>query len=252
MRILAFGDLESQVWGVCCLGGDETSAALAVAHGSSTARIEVGFRPGGPDQDWFLEAEGASLAFSPTAYGGRGQDPGAQLRSEDQLCQVSGQLTVDGVETQIGGLGWRTTIGGEPDPGRLDSLRFLAGWLDPDFGFSLLSLRPRKARGHEADVVAAVVLEDPPLPPVVDPRLSTTYTEAGRPAKAGLELWLQEDETEGGEDNGSSHYPRRAAGEVVGAGLEWKQGELTLQAGLLRWHSHGHTGPGVYVLGQPE
>lgn len=252
MRILAFGDLESQVWGVCWLGGDETSAALAVANGSSTAQIDVALRPAGPDEDWLLEADGVSLAFSPTAYRGRGQDAGAQLRSQDQLCQISGQLAVEGIEAQIGGLGWRTTVGGEPDPGGLDSLRFLAGWLDTDFGFSLWSLRPRKARGHEADVVAAVVLEDPPLPPVVDPRLSTTYTETGHPAKAGLELWLQEPEIEENEDSGSSHYPRRAAGEVVGRGLEWKQGELMLQAGLLRWHSHGHTGPGVYVLGQPE
>ena len=229
------------------LPAPETSAALAVASGSSTARLDVALRSGGADGDWLLEGDEASVAFRSTRSRGRGHDADGRLSIEDQLCQVSGRLRIDGTEAEVDGLGWGSSAETEPDGG-LDSFRFLAGWLASDFGFSLLALRPRKARGHEADVVAAVVLEDPPRPPVVDPRLSTTYTAAGRPERAGLELWLEEES----QDEGSSQYPRRAAGEVVGSGLGWTQGEFDLQASLLRWHSHGHEGPGVYVLGRRQ
>jgi hypothetical protein len=250
MRALAFGDLESALWGVSWLPEENSVAQLALRAGAASVRLDVGLDAKGNAAPWALDADGVSLTFTPTSAPGRGGDAEHRLTTQGELCEVSGQARVEGRELEVQCLGWRSTAGGGPDLGQLDSFRFLAGWLEPTFGFSLLALRPRRARGQEADNVAAVVIEDPPLRPVVDPRLSTTYTDAGLPRRAGLELWLEDEEPAEGEDGGSPQYPRRAAGEVVAAGLDWSQGEFALRASLLRWHSHGHEGPGVYVLGQ--
>ena len=251
MRALAFGDLQTELWGVSWLPVDEGAAQLAVGRGASTAQFDVALRAGESDEPWTLDGDGISLVLAPAAPPRRGQDPNSQLATQDQLCQVSGRVRLDGGEVEVQCLGWRSLAGGGPDLAELGSLRFLAGWLDPALGFSLLALRPRRARGQDAEAVAAVVFEDPPPPPVVDPRLSTTYSDAGLPRRAGLELWLEEEEgEETAEEGASPQYLRRAAGEVVGSGLDWSQDGFRIRASLLRWHSHGHTGPGVYVLGQ--
>ncbi|HTX31995.1 MAG TPA: hypothetical protein VMD09_11445 [Solirubrobacteraceae bacterium] len=249
MHVLAFGELQSELWGVSWLPGGDSVTRLALRAGAASVGFEVELHAGADDEPWRLKGDGVSLEFTPTSKPGQGRDE--ELTTQGQLCEVSGQVLLEGREIGVRCLGWRGTSGGGPDLGQLDSFRFLAGWPETAFGFSLLALRPRRARGHEADNVAAVVIEDPPVRPVVDPRLSTTYTDAGLPRRAGLELWLEEEEDEG-EAGGSAQYPRRAAGEVVAPGLDWNQGEFALHASLLRWHSHGREGPGVYVLGQHQ
>jgi len=117
----------------------------------------------------------------------------------------------------------------------------------------LLTLRPRKSRGHEADLVAAAVLEPESAPRVTDPRLSTTYDAAGLPARVGLELWFETDDTdEEPEEETERQFPRRAAGEAVGPGIDWEVAGFKLHAALLRWHSRGSDGTGVYLLGQRD
>ncbi len=252
MHALAFGGLQTELWGVTWLPEDGDSGQLAVGSGSSSALIAVTLQARGVDEAWSLEGHGCSLEFAPSS-GGRGRDGESGLSTQDQLCQVTGRVQLDGEENELRCLGWRSTADGEPELSGLGSFRLVASWLEPAFGFSLLALRPRRARGQDADAVTAVVLEDPAPSRVVDPRLSTTYTEAGLPRRAGLELWLEEEGEENqDEDEGSPQYPRRAAGEVVNPGIDWKQGEFELHASLLHWHSHGHDGPGVYVLGQRQ
>lgn len=249
MRALAFGDLRSELWGIIWLPGNESAGQLAVRAGAAAAEPQVTLRPGAGQETWGLQGDGISLTFAPTAPGARGEDAEGRMGTEGQLCQVSGRAVLDSREVEVSCLGWRSSTEGGPGHDDPESFRLLAGWLEPSFGFSLLALRPGRARGQDADAIAALTIEDPAPPPVVDPRLSTTYTEAGRPRRAGLELWLEEDE-EAGEAAASHPYPRRAAGEVVGAGLDWRQAEFELHASLLRWHSHGREGPGIYVLGR--
>lgn len=248
LRILAFGELASETWGVCWTGDEPGPARLAVRAGAAAALSDVELERV-EDEVWGLTGEGSSLVLRPALPQIPSQDPEGQLEREDQLCEVGGALAIDGQEIEIGCLGWTASIRGEAVTGRFDSLRFLAAWLDPQSGFSLTAVRPRKARGHEADALAAVVLEEP-LPRVIDPRLSTTYTEEGEPARAGLELWLEPEEAETSDDGATLQYPRRASGEVVGRGIQWSQDKLELHASLMRWHSHGQEGPGVYVLGR--
>jgi hypothetical protein len=251
MRALAFGDLQSELWGVIWLPGDEPAGRLAVRAGAAAAELPVTLRPGATEEAWDLEGDGLSLGFAPTAATTRGEDAEGRLATEDQLCQVSGRAWLDGGEIEVSCLGWRSITREGPGLGEPESFRLLAGWLEPAFGFSLIALRPGRARGQDADAIAALTIEDPAPPPVVDPRLSTTYTEAGLPRRAGLELWLQEDE-EAAEEAAAHPYPRRAAGEVLGAGLDWRQADFELHASLLHWHSHGREGPGVYVLGRHQ
>jgi hypothetical protein len=246
LRILAFGELASELWGVSWAAGESGQMRLAARAGTAAAVREVALER--VDDAWELTGEGVSLLFRPATPPIAGHDPEGQLERQDQLCEVTGGLAIDGQEIEIGCLGWAASLGGEAVEKKSDSVRFLAAWLDPQAGFSLTAVRPRKARGQEADAVAAVVVDEPP-PRVVDPRLSTTYTEAGEPVRAGLELWLEPEEAEDSDDE-AVQYPRRAMGEVAGPGLDWSQDNLELHASLLRWHSHGHEGPGVYVLGR--
>jgi hypothetical protein len=251
MRALAFGDLQSELWGIIWLPGDEPAGQLAVRAGAAAAELPVTLRPGADQEPWSLEGDGISLAFAPTAAGARGEDAEGRVATEGQVCQVSGRVSLDGSEVEVSCLGWRSSGQEGPGFGQPESFRLLAGWLEPSFGFSLVALRPGRARGQEADAIAALTIEDPAPPPVVDPRLSTTYTDAGLPRRAGLELWLQEDE-EAGEEATAHPYPRRAAGEVAAPALAWRQAEFELHASLLRWHSHGREGPGIYVLGRRQ
>lgn len=245
LRILAFGDLAGDTWGVSWVmeGGDR--ARLAVRANTAAAVFEVELSEAA-DGGWQLEGDGALLRFRPAGATIVSHDVDQRLERRDELCQVGGTFRIDDRDTDVDCLGW--TSWAEGDPG-FDSARFVAAWLDPVAGFSLTALRPRKARGHEADLVAAAVVGDPP-PRVVDPRLSTTYTDDGAPGRAGLELWLEPEDQENAGDEAPLQYPRRAAGEAAGATIDWDQGDLALHASPLRWHSHGREGAGVYVLGQ--
>jgi hypothetical protein len=250
-HVVAFGDLETGTWGVSWLSGGDAQARLAVRRGAAVGLVEGALERTSAEQPWRWEGEGASLVFTPTGRVLASQDADGRLERQDELCATSGRVRIEDGDTEVQCQGWRSSACAQA-PEELGSLRFLAAWLDAGTGFSLLALRPRKARGHEEDIVASALLDDPAPPVVAEPRLSTTYSGEGLPARAGLELWLEEENASEDEDSPQHHYPRRAAGEAIGDGLNWNQGDLELQASLMRWHSHGHEGPGVYLLGQPR
>jgi hypothetical protein len=203
--------------------------------------------PTGPE--WSFEGAEVSLAIAPAGPSRTGHAPEERLTSDDSLCLVSGHLVRDGDTHELSCPGWRATIQGDLALDELDSFRQVAGWIGSDDGVAVLSLRPRKARGHEGDVVLATVLDARPVAAVVDPRLSTTYTTAGTPQRTSLELWFEESSQED-EDGGASPYPRRAAGEAIGASVDWNVSGFFLHAELLRWHTRGEEGAGVYLLGR--
>jgi hypothetical protein len=84
---------------------------------------------------------------------------------------------------------------------------------------------------------------------VSDPRISTTYGADGEPTRAGIELWIGVPASGDGEEQTEHQYPRRLAGEALGARIDWVVDGLSLHAALFRWHSHHRDGPGVYLLG---
>jgi len=267
LRALAFGELDAGAWGVAWLPEGATPASLVVGLGSSTTVVPGTLEGGERVDDWRLHGDTAELVLSPLAAPVSSGAPNDGIEGFDQLCTVSGRFQQLGAEHTVECLGWRSARSGRLDLDRLGSFRQVSTWFEPDDGLALLALRPRKSRGQEADVLAAAVLEAARPGAVADPRLSTTYTAAGLPARAGLELWVETgssdaeeaqdartsseagDDRTAGEQAEPHQYPRRAAGEALGAHADWSVAEFDLHAELFRWHNRGREGAGVYLLG---
>jgi hypothetical protein len=155
----------------------------------------------------------------------------------EQLCRVHGTVLVRGEERPIDTLGQRGHTWGDPDWSRIDSTRTVNAWLEDGTGVTVTSVRPVKGKGHDKDAAWAVVLDPAGSLHADEARLSTTYDGEGHQRRAGLELWL-------GEDEG---FARRAAGEVL-CGSTFDLGQLRLDCAFFAWHMHGREGVGRYDL----
>lgn len=245
LRAFAFGDIDAGVWGAAWLPEDAELNQVAVGAGSATGVLDA--RLGGDgDGDagaWRLRLEdnAGELLLSP--HGDRVPAGDAEQGTDgfDQLCRVSGTFTLDGGAHEVQCLGWRARRQQPSERDRPESLRLVAAWFEPGEGLTLLALRPRKQRGQESDLVTAAVLDAESAGPAEDPRLSTTYSDAGAPIRAGVELWLGEEDAE--------LHSYRALGEAAGAPAGWTVGDLELQARPFRWHRGGRVGTGIYLLG---
>ena len=238
LRTLAFGD--GSVWGAIW-SPDSAGAALAALGSGSDVSVVPDLRlpdsGAGPDDEWRLEADGVALLAAPAGELVDVQTTPDALAGWDQLCRVTGTLGSD----QVDCLGLRSSWSDGFDPAQFESIRAVSVWFDPDEAFALTAFRPRKAKHHDGDLLAAAVIGPDGSAAVDDPRLSTTYAGDGWPARAGLELWLSGDDPE-------RQYPRRASGEAVGPRAQAVAGEHELQAELFRWHSRGRVGAGMYLL----
>jgi len=193
-----------------------------------------------PLERWSLRMAGerSSLALVFEAA----SPPASHLEGYEQLCRVSGEVTVDGVTTRIDGPGQRGHAWGAPNWRRLTSVHTVCGWLESGAGFALATARADGSKGHEDDERWAVLLAPGTTTPVIDPRLSTTYDGGGRQRRAGLELWVGEDDD----------FPHRAAGSVV-CGSTLELGQLRLDCAFMRWTMDGGRGIGRYdVLRRAE
>ena len=197
---------------------------MLLGAGPETRLLEAQLQPA--EEGLRLHGDGLELAVSPDG-------------------RAAGSGVIEGTERPIEAPVWQLPIGRGGDFG---SLRLAAGWFGEEDGLALLALRSPRARGQESDRIEAVLIEAAQARTVNDPRLSTTYTGDGAPARVGVELWVSEP----GEDSeSSSERPHRAAGEAAGAHISWRADGLELGAQPFRWHSQGRDGNGVYVLGRP-
>jgi hypothetical protein len=162
------------------------------------------------------------------------------LEGYEQLCRVQGTVAIGGREHAVHCFGQRSHLRGAPDWERLAATRTVAAWLDDGTAISLTAVRPRGARGHDEDAMWAALLDPAGSLHVAEPRLSTTYDADGRQRRAGMELWVGEED----------EHPRRAAGEVV-AGSTLELGALRLDAAVFNWHAHGRRGVGRYDILRP-
>ncbi len=250
-RALAFGDLDAGIWGAAWVPPLAGPVPVAVGAGSDTEVREATLYGADHEQQWRLEGEGIEVIFSPSAPAVSSEERTAGVGGFDQLCRATGQIAVTGGERAVECLGWRSARNGALDLDRIESFRQVSAWFDAEDGLALVALRPRGARGQEADIVVASVFEHEQARRVADPRLSTTYTGAGRPARAGLELWVDDEEAEDPDtENGPGQFPRRAAAETLADGAGWQIGGFAVHGAPLRWHSRGRDGAGVYVLGR--
>jgi len=248
VHALAFGD--AQLWGAVWAKALPGPARLAVGSAGSAHVLEVELGEAG--ETWRLEGETASLVLVAEDTPTPASTALGELRSADRLCSVSGTLRLDDDAERIEARGWRSRLESSRWGGEIDSVRQLAGWFAPAQGFAVAALRPRRARGQEGDLLAACLLEDHPGATLTDPRLSTTYDREGRPLRAGVEFWLEQEREADADQELGAALPRRAIGEASAPGIEWRLDEVQLYARPFRWYSRGETGNGVYLLGSMD
>ena len=129
----------------------------------------------------------------------------------EQLCIVDGHMRTGATTHSVSGLGQRGHTWGAPDWSRLELTRSVSAWLGPDVGgVTLSSVRDAGANAHPDEAVwAALAFEGDPVK-VLDPRLSTTYDGEGRQRRAGLELWVNEEDDYPSAPPGRSSADRRS------------------------------------------
>lgn len=241
--VRAFAFAEARVggtWGVVWLpAGAPPTGVLATGEQMSAEPLQLE----GVDaaEPWRLTAEGDTDLVVEGLGEPAWSNPEAPADGFQQLCRVTG-----GVHTSQGGgridcLGWRSADAQAIDPA-VNSVRLAAGWFDDHDGFALVSGRPRKFKGQDEDLVTAALFDSTGARVVADPRLSTTYTESGRPMRAGVELWIEADA------DPDRLYPRRAVGQAVTSSVQWSVGDVAVEALGFQWFSGGREGPGVYLL----
>jgi hypothetical protein len=199
--------------------------------------------------DWHLQGAQLDLIITPEGEAAPialGDD--VAIDGFDQLCSVRGRVSTNGVEHELDCLGRRGVRAGELASGGIDSVREVAAWFGDDEGLAIIAVRRERAAGHDKDAVSGVLFETGLFIPVANPRLSTTYAASGEPARAGLELWLGDEDDEDNE----APYPRRAAGEAAGGGVSLSDPQLDVRVEPFRWHMGGREGLGVYQLLRPR
>lgn len=241
VRIFAFGGLNGGPWGAAWIAPEADQAVLLGPGGKSGA---VSLQMEGEASDRWRVASGATELTLEGLGEPAWSDGSDQAAGFDQLCQVSGVLAGVAGRQEVRCLGWRSARPHPLGPGRLESLRQVAGWFDPDDGFALLALRREGGQGQDQDQISAALFSPTGARPVADPRLSTTYTGSDEPTRASVELWV---ETEGDPE---TQYPRRAIGEATAAAAQSRAGELWLEARPFRWYGGGREGAGVYLIGR--
>lgn len=241
LRTLAFGDLS--VWGASW-STDPDAPALTALGAASEAMIMPGIRlpdgAGGGGEEWRLEGDGVDLLAAPTGELVEVHATQDGVQGWNQLTRVTGRFG----QHEVDCLGLRASWSNAIDLARYQSIRAVSVWFDPDEAFALTAFRPRKAKAHDGDLLAAAVIAADGAAAVEDPRLSTTYAADGWPSRAGLELWL----AAVGDGDSERQYPRRTSGEAIGPRAEAVAGELELRIEPFRWHSRAREGAGMYLL----
>jgi hypothetical protein len=264
----AFGDPDAGVFGMARAGltADGASGLAVLFDGDVpvTARAEGGAAPAErrwedidiagvrttvlePLQAWtvsFDDGEGRGFDLEVRAASHPGDVPedapaarAGGMAGYDHLCAVGGEVRTGARTVRVACTGQRSRLWGAPDWNRLELTRSVGVWLDGGDGATLTAVRPAGVRGHDEEAVSATFFTDGPPAvalPVGDPRLSTATDAEGRQRRAGLELWVDQDD-----------WPHRAAGEVL-CGTSLDLGRLRLDCAFLHWRMEGREGIGRY------
>ncbi|HWD68889.1 MAG TPA: hypothetical protein VG293_01770 [Solirubrobacteraceae bacterium] len=228
--IAIFGDLDGDLWGVV-VGGIQAQAAIG-----RLTDADLGLQPAeldaGDDDVWTLIGAGCDLRVE------RADASSSSVQGEGDLdpCRVSGSVELDGNrrEFDVGGVRSSTlNVDGH------DSLRVFGAWFPAGHEIGIVAARPQGAKGHDRDSIT-VIARGEEHPRVIDPRLSTTYDDAGTPRRIGMELWL-------GDDPEGELWPRRVAGTSTGSSVTGSE----LGAYAFECVSRGEPGAGIYLLLRP-
>jgi hypothetical protein len=174
-------------------------------------------------------------AVSPPAELGE-DDAAARLggmAGYERLCRVTGTAAGHRIDC----LGQRGRSWGVADWGRIALTRSLAAWLEDGTSLTVAAVRPAGAESHADEATWGALLDVDGAVAIDDPRVSTTYDGDGHQRRAGLELWVGEEDD----------YPRRGAGQVL-CGSSVELGQLRLDCAFFVWQVDGREGVGRYDL----
>jgi hypothetical protein len=155
------------------------------------------------------------------------------MAGHERLCRVSGTAAGHRIDC----LGQRGRSWGVADWSRIALTRSLAAWLEEGPSLTVSSVRPTGAESHADEATWGALLDAEGAVSVSDPRVSTTYDGDGHQRRAGLELWVGEDDD----------YPRRGAGQVL-CGSSVELGQLRLDCAFFVWQVDGREGVGRYDM----
>jgi hypothetical protein len=233
---LGFGDLQRGIWGAAWCEAESFVAFGTLDRDAATVDASASIAGNSAAEEWRLSGDAIDCTVSPE--GDAVTLPGVD--GFDQVCRIRGRCTVEGAVREFDAPGVR----GSRDAavvGGFESVRELMAWFADRDAIALTALRPPHASGQDRDLVVASLFDPDGAVNVADPLLSTTYAADGLPLRVGLELWMDQDESE-------QLYPRRAAGQALGTGASATRSELDLHARPLRWQSHGLEGAGIYLI----
>jgi hypothetical protein len=262
----SFGDPASELYGLARVGvGEGGASGLAIVYAgsepvaaNSASGVAVDAEDGWenvsaagvrstvetPLESWTVSYEGGRAAFdlrfeavsAPAALGADAPLASAGgIEGYEQLCVVTGKVSHGGRSKQVRCLGQRGHLWGVPDWKRVTLARTLSAWMGPDRALTLTTVRPAKARHHDEELSSGFLFERGEPRAIADPRLSTTYDGELRQRRAGLELWVDEEDP----------FARRVAGEVL-CGTTIELGDLRLDSAFFLWRMEGREGTGRY------
>jgi hypothetical protein len=158
-------------------------------------------------------------------------EPLGGMEGHERLCRVRGTAAGRPIDC----LGQRGRSWGTADWSEIALTRSLGAWLDDGPSVVYSAVRPAGAESHAEEAQWGALLDAEGAVAMADPRLSTTYDGDGRQRRAGLELWVGEDDD----------YPRRGAGQVL-CGSSVELGSLRLDLAFFGWTLDGRRGVGRY------
>jgi hypothetical protein len=218
---------EDAGWEHLALGGIETAIEAPLALWTLTCRA------GGAEVILEFAATGP-----PAEVGDR--DPIARaggMVGYEQPCRVRGRARVRDRAFEVSGVGQRGHQWGVPDWDRISLARTVTAWTRDGDGVALNAVRSKKSGDHGSEAVWAAIVGPEGTVAVDDPRLSTTYDADGRHRRAGIELWVREEDP----------FPQRASGEVL-CGSSLELGELRLDCAFFEWRLEGRDAVGRYDI----
>jgi hypothetical protein len=208
--------------------GDLQLPGLRVATTEPLARWQVALdAPGGAGFELEFEALSAPAELPEDEAAARL----GGMAGYEQVCRVRG--TAAG--RPVAGLGQRGHSWGAADWTRISLTRSLAAWREEGSSLTVAAVRPADAESHADEATWAALLDADGAVRVRDPRVSTTYDAHGHQRRAGLELWVGEED----------EYPRRGAGQVL-CGSSVELGQLRLDCAFFAWRLDGRDGVGRY------
>ena len=158
-------------------------------------------------------------------------EPLGGMEGHERLCRVRGTAAGRPIDC----LGQRGRSWGTADWGEIALTRSLGAWLDEGPSVVYSAVRPARATSHAEEAQWGALVDADGAVAMADPRLSTTYDGDGHQRRAGLELWVGEDDD----------YPRRGAGQVL-CGSSVELGSLRLDLAFFGWTLDGRRGVGRY------